>query len=322
MRVVLVGAVQSTEQTLKKLIELNIDVVGVFGYRAENTGHVSGYVDLEGLSRQAGISFYPFKNINHHVEQLAGLTPDVIFVVGLSQIVSERILAVPSLYCVGFHPTKLPRGRGRAPLAWMILDQASYGSASFFVLQRGVDDGAILAQCDFQVTEDDDVQSLIDKTLNAMDRALERLLHGLLEGNIEPVAQCDQDASYYGRRSPEDGVIDWSKSAEEISRLVRATADPYPGAYSFIEDRKIVLQKVTVLDGLNVTGVTGRILSVDASADCFTVQCGIAALQVDAYSVSGGWVPRVGLLLGYLAENEIFNLKRRMAELEALLLKK
>ena len=313
MKVVLIGAVQSTERALLKLIEHRMNVVGVFGYRADSTEHVSGFTDLEAMSLKVGFSFFPFKNINDNVDAIKTLAPDVIFVIGLSQIVSERILEIPTLYCVGFHPTKLPKGRGRAPLAWMILDQVTAGAATLFVLQKGVDDGPILAQREFSVSENDDVQILIDKTLYAMDEALDKALPELKAGVIRPVLQKEDAASYYGKRAPEDGVIDWNDDAVEISRLIQSAASPYPGAFTYFDIEKIVLNKCEVSKDKSSRGATGRILSSDSHG--FTVQCGCGLLVVCDWS-SSDWAPRVGMKLGYHIDNEIYEIKKRLLLLE------
>ena len=314
MNIVLIGAVQSTEVALKKLVQHQMNLVGVFGYRADSTKHVSGFTDLESLASGSGAKFFPFKNINDQVEEIKALEPDIIFAIGLSQLVSEKILKIPTKFCIGFHPTKLPNGRGRAPLAWMILDEVKFGAATLFELQEGVDDGPILAQREFPVSEEDDVQALIDKTHDALDAALDQFLPVLKNGDIHTTAQQEELASYYGRRAPEDGVIDWSRSALEISRLVKSASPPYPGAFTYHQDEKILVYKCKVSDQLKTRGVVGRIQSVDG--DGFTVMCGKELLCVQEYS-SVNWQPRVGMKLGYYVESEIHELKKRIAVLEA-----
>lgn len=317
-RIILIGAVMSTEMVLKKLAEHEANVAGVFGYESENTDHVSGYVGLAEHAGNFGFAYFPFKNINQQAAEIQKLKPDYIFVVGLSQLVSEDILAIPSVCCIGFHPTALPFGRGRAPLAWLILDQQSEGAATFFRLENGVDSGAIVAQKRYSVSEQDDVASLIDKLLLAMGSALDELLPRLPSNTLNFVTQDESLATYFEKRTPDDGLIDWQRSADQINRLVRATTDPYPGAYSFVGDQKITLHVTEVFVDCHIRGVVGRIVQLGESGS-FVVQCGNGLLAVTKYVRDDEWTPRIGDTLGYQSEREVFLLKQRVEKLERLL---
>ncbi len=321
MNVVIIGAVQSTERALIKLVQHKLNVVGVFGYRAQSSAHVSGFTDLEVIADKAGCKFFPFESINDKAKEIEMLAPDVVFVIGLSQIVSQQILEIPTKYCIGFHPTKLPQGRGRAPLAWMILDRVSLGAATFFKLHRGVDDGPILVQKEFQILDSDDVQCLIDKTLLALDDALDELLPQLISGVEKMKPQPEELSSYYGKRAPEDGLIQWAASADDISRLVRATTSPYPCAFTYSGSKKISIERASASHEHSTRGVIGRILTVDCQ-DGFYVQCGESVLHVIQYLAEESWKPRVGALLGYYADSELWELRNRVARLEALLAEK
>ena len=79
-------------------------------------------------------------------------------------------------------------------------------------------------------------------------------------GNLEAVQQNHSMATYLGKRNPEDGWIEWENSAEEIVRLVRAVSTPLPGAFSFIDGKKIIIDRASVESSINHIGVTGRIL--------------------------------------------------------------
>ncbi len=318
-RIVLVGAVDSTAQTLSKLVEHQANVVGVFGYESENTDHVSGYVELAGIAASNGYSYFPFKKINSEADRIRSLKPDYVFVVGLSQLVSAEILAIPNKCCIGFHPTSLPRGRGRAPLAWLILDEQSEGSATFFVLADGVDNGAIVAQKGYSVSEKDDVASLINKLMLAMDSALDELLPSIYSNSLKFLTQDESLATYYEKRSPDDGLVDWNRSADQINRLIRATTDPYPGAYSFANDQKITIYAAERYSDQQVIGVVGRIVLV-LDKGSFVVQCGENLLKINKYVTTDEWGPRVGATLGYSSESEIYRLKQRVDKLEQLLL--
>jgi len=318
-RIVLVGAVDSTAQTLSKLVEHQANVVGVFGYESENTDHVSGYVELAGIAASNSYSYFPFKKINSEADRIRSLKPDYIFVVGLSQLVSAEILAIPSKCCIGFHPTSLPHGRGRAPLAWLILDEQREGSATFFVLADGVDNGAIVAQKSYSISEQDDVASLVDKLMLAMASALDALIPSMCSNTLNFMIQDESLATYYEKRSPDDGLIDWHRSADQINRLIRATTEPYPGAYSFVSDQKITIFVSEIFTEQRVRGVVGSIVLLGNNGS-FVVQCGSGLLQVNKYVTLHQWSPRIGVAIGYLPELEISLLKKRVERLEQIVL--
>jgi len=145
VRVALAGSVSSSGRTLAKLIEHKLDIVAVFGLDPRVSAGVSDYIDLGVMARENGLRFSYFDRFNQQADAVKKCAPDILFVVGLSQIVSSELLDLPRFGCVGFHPTALPLGRGRAPLAWILLDNCP-AAATFFRMAAGVDDGPIYCQ--------------------------------------------------------------------------------------------------------------------------------------------------------------------------------
>lgn len=323
MKVAVIGGVSSTEVVVERLAERNFEDVSVWGYRPRDTTNVSGWVDLADVASKHGYRYSPFVRVLDCEAGVKEYCPDVLFVVGLSQIVPISILEVPKLGAIGFHPTALPRGRGRAPVAWLILNEER-GAATFFALREGVDDGPIVAQSFFDVGADDDAKSIEGKMLSAERAALDVVLSGLRKGVITATEQDHSVATWYERRCPEDGLIDWEGSARDIGKLVRASTEPHPGAYTFCDEVVIRVWKAHVIVE-PIQGVVGRILKV-AENDSFVVQCGDGILRISDWSSSVGWRPRVGMKMGYYAELEILRLRgvckdlqTRVAELENVL---
>ena len=122
-KVVVIGSVTSTKALLEKLIEYGFDIKAVFGYQPEDITNISGYVSFAGICKEYGIMYVPFVNINdsENIDILKSIRPDIIFAVGFSQLLMPEILSLPSKGIVGFHPTLLPKGRGRGPIAWLVL---------------------------------------------------------------------------------------------------------------------------------------------------------------------------------------------------------
>jgi methionyl-tRNA formyltransferase len=217
---------------------------------------------------------------------------DVIFAVGFSQLLKEDWLTLAKHGCIGFHPTKLPMGRGRAPIAWLILEGKS-GAATFFQMGNGADDGPIYQQEPFEVDVNDDVESLVPKVQNAISIALDKLLPRMKAGIWDAIPQNHEKATFYTKRDPIDGLINWNLNAQEIDRLIKATTAPYPGAFSFVRGEIIKIWKSTVANENNIIGVVGRVLLVDENKG-YLVQCGDGALWIKSFTT----IAKDGIKLG------------------------
>jgi len=320
-RIVVAGSVSSTHRTLRSLLEHKADVVGVAGLSRKYAHKVSGYAGLDDLAADAHLPYCTFDNINAPdvVSAIADWKPDLLFVVGLSQVVGDALLQVPTIGCIGFHPTRLPVGRGRAPLAWLVMD-GQPGAATFFLIDDGVDSGPVLVQQVFDVGSDDYASDIVSKIDLAMKIALDRLIPQLIAGTWQEVPQCTDAASCLARRAPSDGWLDWHMSAQRLYRIVRATSHPHPGAYTYYRGARLIVWRCTVEKRMRIRGVTGRIVHMDIPQRPL-VQTGDGLLWLDEVEWAAPVNPEgaifiVGSKLGYCAEDEIHNLKKRIAQLE------
>ena len=315
MRIGLIGGVKSSAITLQKLYEHKLEIVEVFGYQPKSTEMVSGYYDLEILCSENSINFTPFVKINDHTQKIQSLDLDFLLVVGISQLVSNTIIDAPKIAAIGFHPSKLPKGRGRAPLAWLV-HEAEEGAATFFMLESIADAGAIVAQKCFDVNIDDTAESVETKVYAAMTSALDILLPQLANGELTAIEQENSLATEFGIRKPEDGLINWSCSAYKIDRLIKAASTPHPGAFTYLESRQIAVLTSRIEKELKIKGVQGRILKVNGHEAL--VQTGEGIIWISTVSDDMATL-KVGRLLGYKVDQEIFALKKEIAELKELI---
>lgn len=310
-KVLVIGAVSSTAQIIKKLAEYKFDIVGVLGHEPRNKEKVSGWEDLASLSNSLNINYKDFSKINDEENFLWATEkkPDIIFAVGFSQLLHENWFSVSKMGCIGFHPTKLPIGRGRAPLAWITLEQ-SYGSASFFLMGKSADDGPVFVQSIFKVDESDNAGTVEKKILLHIDKALDEWLPELKQGLWNPIPQCDHLATYYGVRKEEDGLINWNDNSRYINRLVKAASKPHPGAYSYCKDEKLTIWSVRLEQELQFKGVIGRILLKNEKQEIL-IQTGEGLIWIEEYQFKDGVeIPiNVGDKLGYNIEDEIYKIK-------------
>jgi methionyl-tRNA formyltransferase len=314
--IILIGSVNSSKKTLEKLIEHKLNVTGVLGLSPAVSKAVSGYVDLQELASNNSIPFEHFEKVNSQpvLEFITGRKPDLVFVIGLSQLIKKELLAVPKHGTIGYHPTKLPEGRGRGAIAWMILENVP-PAVTFFLMDEGMDSGPVWTQETFEITDTDYAQDVINKIVLAIGNALDKKLPELKTGLFNTTTQDAQSATYLGKRNPEDGMIDWNRSAKDIHKLIRATSSPLPGAYTYFNLKKITIMRASVFETSNFLGVPGRIILAD-DLNGIVVQAGNGFIKLEQIV---GWNLedlKVGHTLGFNFEKAFFELRREVEEIK------
>jgi methionyl-tRNA formyltransferase len=182
------------------------------------------------------------------VERVASCKPDFLFSFYYRAMLKAPLLALPHRGALNMHGSLLPKYRGRVPVNWAIIHgETETGATLHYMLDRA-DSGDIVAQQAVPILPDDTAKEVFDKVTVAAELALSRALPALLAGNAPQIKQDAKASTYYGRRKPEDGMIDWSKSAMAIHNLVRAVAPPYPGAFTAVAGRQARVLRTRVLD--------------------------------------------------------------------------
>lgn len=157
---------------------------------------------------------------------------DCAFVAGWYQLISSQLLSLVPRGVYGFHASDLPSLRGNAPLVWAILLGLRESAVSLFKFDEGMDSGPIVGKEKFEIDESDRIADLVEKATASCVRLVTKHATAIVEGNVSLSYQNDTYATYVASRIPDDGLIQWDQSAEEINRLVRAIAPPYPGAFT------------------------------------------------------------------------------------------
>jgi len=312
-RIVVAGAVNTTKRIIKGLMRNGANIVGVLGLSRAAASCVSDYSRFDDLASENKTPYMDFNHINDSkvIAMIRQWKPDILFAVGFSQLVRQELLQIPRIGCVGYHPTCLPQDRGRAPIAWLVLEGHS-GAASFFEIGSGIDNGAIFVQEPFEVNQHDYAEDVISRENMAIDIALDTWIPRLIEGEWNPTPQDETVATVNGQRVPVDGLIDWRMSAAKIYSLIRATSHPHPGAYTYVDGSKLTVWRALVESAKRYRGVTGRILRIDNNKGAL-IQTGCGLLWL---TQTEGLDLKVGQMLGYRLEDEIQKLRERITNLE------
>lgn len=171
----------------------------------------------------------------------------LVFVCGYYEIIKPEILKIPSLGFIGIHNSLLPKYRGFAPINWAIINDEKIIGSSVFRLEHGIDSGRVFYQVKTKVKIDDDINTISDRLEKYLIKIIQNNLEKIINGEIKYWLQDEKNATYFGKRSPVNGLIDWKSDSKAIHNFVRAQCYPYPGAYSFIEKTKINIEQTTIL---------------------------------------------------------------------------
>lgn len=175
------------------------------------------------------------------VERLHGLAPDFLFSFYYRHMLPEAVLSVPARGALNMHGSLLPKYRGRAPVNWAVLHGEAETGASLHYMTVKPDAGALVARQAVPILPNDTARDVFEKVTCAAELALAGALPGLIDGTAPAVPLDLASGSYFGRRRPADGRIDWTRNAWDVHNLIRAVAPPYPGAFTTLAGRPLRL---------------------------------------------------------------------------------
>ena len=173
------------------------------------------------------------------VSRVARAEPDFLFSFYYRQLLSPALLAIAPRGALNMHGSLLPRYRGRVPVNWAVLHGEREAGATLHYMTERADAGDIVDQQSVPILPDDTAFEVMNKVTVAAEIVLARTLPALLRGDAPRRPQEAALATYFGRRRPEDGRIDWTQPANAIHDLVRAVAPPYPGASTTIGGKAV-----------------------------------------------------------------------------------
>ncbi|WP_299900410.1 methionyl-tRNA formyltransferase [uncultured Aquimarina sp.] len=189
---------------------------------------------------------------------------DVIISVNYLFLIEEDIILHPKKLIFNVHGSLLPKYRGRTPHVWAIINNEKEAGITAHKIDVGCDTGAIIDQTIVPIEENDTGATILSKYADQYFPLIKKVLVKLENGSIEFKQQDDSKATYFGKRVPEDGEINWNWQKERIRNWVRAQADPYPGAFTFYEGVKVIIDKISYSDiGFEYQDENGTIIRSD-----------------------------------------------------------
>jgi len=188
---------------------------------------------------------------NELVENIQALNPDLIVVIAYGKILPKQVLDIPRLGCVNAHASLLPKYRGAAPMQGALLNGEKETGVTIMFINEKMDAGDILLQEKISVSSSDNMETLHDKLSKLSAKLLVEAIVQIEQGTYSRLHQNHTEATYAPMLKKADGLIDWTKSAEEINNMTRAM-NPWPGVYMFInisgKKRRLRIFKTEVCD--------------------------------------------------------------------------
>jgi methionyl-tRNA formyltransferase len=174
--------------------------------------------------------------------------PDFLLSFYYRYMLNTAWLEVPRRGALNMHGSLLPKYRGRAPVHWAIIQGESVTGASLHYMLEKPDAGALVDQQAVPILENDTALDVSLKVADAAQTVLHRSLPRLIAGTAPATPLDLSTGSYFGRRRPEDGRIDWRQGARAVHNLVRAVAPPFPGAFTEVNGCRLALLATRVDD--------------------------------------------------------------------------
>jgi methionyl-tRNA formyltransferase len=207
------------------------------------------------------IPLYVAENNKHAEEIINEVKPELCLLVCWYWLISEKTLqSVPSGFII-MHNSLLPRYRGASPLVWAMINEETKVGFSLFIPGKGTDDGPVLAQGAVPVGPDDYIGDVFIKLEKKIKEVLNKKYLSILNGSIKPKVQNSKLATYCAQRIPDDGSIDWKRSAQFNYNFIRAQSTPYPGAFTYIESKMVKIWSAKLYDGV-FYGTPGQVAKI------------------------------------------------------------
>lgn len=260
----------------------HVEIIHTF--TLQHPGTTSDRCDLTDFCEDLGIPVNYAEDINapRIIDHLRTLTPDIIFCLGWPRLLRGPVLGITKKGTIGYHPSLLPAHRGRHPLIWALALGLEETGSSFFLMDEGVDSGDLLSQEIIPISPNDTATSLYAKMIEAAKLQIHDVVDTLRTHDPSGTPQDPSLATYWRRRTPADGRIDWRMTAQDILNLVRALSPPYPPATFKYHGNDISVYQVQVLSDQRVDVEPGLVLSRASAGP--VIKCGRDAIRLELFA--------------------------------------
>ncbi|HUY37417.1 MAG TPA: formyltransferase [Candidatus Binataceae bacterium] len=272
---------------LSELIELGAPIAALFSHRDDPHEEIWWRSCAELAARRHIPVNYPDKIDAQWTAKIAAMRPAIIYSFSYRHLIAPDVLALAPMGAYNLHPSPLPRYRGRAPVNWMLANGEREAGVTLHHMVARADAGDIVAQKMVAIDDADTALTLYRKLVPAGAAIVRECHPQIVAGTASRTPQDLDSGSYFGRRRPEDGRIDWRWSARRVCNLVRAVTHPYPGAFCYLGDRKLFIWQARIASESGSRGEPGQIIGEDAGG-ALEVAAGEGSVLVIRAQLDGG----------------------------------
>lgn len=287
MKVVFMGTPDFAVGALESIIDAGHEVVLAVTQedKPKGRGKEIQFTPVKEAALKHGIEVFQPHRVKtaEAVEKLRECEADIFVVAAYGQILSKEILDMPKYGCVNIHASLLPKYRGAAPIQWAIIDGEEVTGVTTMMMAEGLDTGDMLEKAEVVISSDETGGSLHDKLMEAGAKLILSTLEKIENGTVARTVQDDSLSCYAKMLDKKLGEIDFSKSAEEIERLIRGL-NPWPSAYTCYNGKTLKIWKAEVMEN-EYDGKPGQI--VDITKKSIVVKTGKGALAVTELQLEG-----------------------------------
>ena len=255
-----------SHRSFEKLIQKKKLSISFVCARFDNNDEV-----LKEYAHSHNIPFFSHKNINDQefLEKEDVKSCDLFVSMSFNQIFRKCTFQFPRLGTINCHAGNLPFYRGRNILNWALINDESEFGITVHYVDEGIDTGDIIKQATFQITDDDDYATLLEKAYLGCADLLSKTVDDFLVGEISRIPQSNisNHGLYCCGRKEGDEIINWNSSSREIFNFVRSITTPGPLARSFISDEEVKIIKTELIEGApSYIGIPGSILAKEGTS--------------------------------------------------------
>lgn len=198
-------------------------------------------------------------NEPENIERVRQIAPDFLLSFYYRNMIKPELLEIPARGALNLHGSYLPKYRGRVPVNWAVINGENETGATLHYMVAKPDAGDIVDQEKVAIAFTDTAHDVFSKVNEAAVTVLRRAWPRLVAGSADRIPMELAAGSYFGGRKPEDGRIDWNKSAVEIYNLIRGVTHPYPGAFTELNGTKVTIWSAWPVEG---SGEPGQVISL------------------------------------------------------------
>lgn len=289
MRIVFMGTPAIAATCLKRLLETEHEIVGVYTKpdTPKNRGMKLSVSEVKALAAEHGLPVYQpatFKE-DSVVSELAALQPELICVVAYGKILPQRVLEIPKYGCVNIHASILPQLRGSAPVQWAVLNGLEETGVTAMYMAAEMDAGDIIEIAKTPIGPNETSEELMEQLAELGAALLCKTVSAIQDGTVTRTPQDHEKATYAPMLTKDLSAIDWSNSARQICNQVRGLI-PWPVAAAEFDGKRFKLFQVEQT-GKRTDQAPGALLGVTKQG--LEVACGGGAvLLVTQLQAEGG----------------------------------